>query len=272
MKLTCVVENNAIANSTLKAEHGLSFWVETTDGTLLWDTGQTEAALDHNMKKLGLDAQQLSAIALSHAHNDHTGGLLSILRQVSVPVHAHEDVFCERFNLKTGQAQAMGLDQRRAEIEAFVELSLSAEPTQILPQIKSTGTIYPRPYPMGASRNHVIRGTDGWAQDPYLDDISLVLSVSEGIVLLCGCCHSGLRNTIATVRAQCDEPLVAILGGTHLHDVAAEEMQAIIETLQAEGSPSLYLNHCTGDKALYQLKQVFGELVSPCPAGTVITF
>jgi 7,8-dihydropterin-6-yl-methyl-4-(beta-D-ribofuranosyl)aminobenzene 5'-phosphate synthase len=108
--------------------------------------------------------------------------------------------------------------------------------------------------------------------DDYADDLSLVLRVGEGIVLLCGCCHAGLRNTLATVRAQYDAPLLAVVGGTHLVQADSAELGAIIAALQAEGAPALYLNHCTGERALYTLRQALGERVHSCPAGTVISF
>lgn len=108
--------------------------------------------------------------------------------------------------------------------------------------------------------------------DGYLDDMSLVLKVPDGIVLLCGCCHAGLRNTLAVVRRQYDDPLMAILGGTHLVRATEAELAALSETLRAEGCPKLYLNHCTGERALRALWKALGERVVPCPAGTTIAF
>jgi len=113
---------------------------------------------------------------------------------------------------------------------------------------------------------------DEIAPDAYLDDMSLVLSVKGGIVLLCGCCHAGLRNTIAMVRKQRDAPLLAIVGGTHLAKVEEVELDAIIQLLKEEDRPMLYLNHCTGERALYALAKAFGQRVSSCPAGTVLEF
>ena len=79
MKIVCVVENDIIKESDLQSEHGLSFWIETPNGLVLFDTGQTDSVFSHNLKTLGLPLQKVAAVALSHAHYDHTGGLETVL-------------------------------------------------------------------------------------------------------------------------------------------------------------------------------------------------
>jgi 7,8-dihydropterin-6-yl-methyl-4-(beta-D-ribofuranosyl)aminobenzene 5'-phosphate synthase len=99
-----------------------------------------------------------------------------------------------------------------------------------------------------------------------------VLETEGGIVLLLGCCHAGLRNTLATVRVRWTAPLLAIIGGSHLSEVGDEELAAIVQALREEHCPKLYLNHCTGEHARMVLWQSLGECVAPCPAGTVLEF
>lgn len=72
-KIICVVDNSAKEGSQLKTEHGLAFWIETDSGTVLFDTGQTTDVLSHNMAELHLDVKDINALAISHAHYDHTG-------------------------------------------------------------------------------------------------------------------------------------------------------------------------------------------------------
>lgn len=273
MRLTCLVDNCVALGSALWGEHGLSFLIQTEDGNVLWDTGNSGTVLLHNLHQLELDTLPLAAVALSHAHYDHTGGLAEVLaRHPRLTVYAHEAIFGERYARRDDAITAIGLASRREELVSKGTFALHRTPQEILPDVRSTGGIAPRPYPPGASRHHLMAQEGALVPDGYLDDMSLVLQVHGGIVLLCGCCHAGLRNTLAVVRRQYDEPLVAILGGTHLARATEAELAALSETLRTEGCPKLYLNHCTGERALRVLWKAFGERVMPCPAGTTIEF
>jgi 7,8-dihydropterin-6-yl-methyl-4-(beta-D-ribofuranosyl)aminobenzene 5'-phosphate synthase len=103
--------------------------------------------------------------------------------------------------------------------------------------------------------------------------MSLVLQAREGLVVVCGCCHAGLLNTLAHVRRVFRRPIVAVLGGTHLLDAGETYLEHIARVLRdSYGSPSLYLNHCTGKRAIITLANAFGNRVKPCPAGTTLSF
>jgi 7,8-dihydropterin-6-yl-methyl-4-(beta-D-ribofuranosyl)aminobenzene 5'-phosphate synthase len=271
VQLTCLIDNCVQHSSALWGEHGLSFLIETETARVLWDTGQSGTVLAHNLEALKLRELPLTALALSHAHYDHTGGLEQVLAaQPGIPLYGHADLLRPRYGRR--EHVAIGMPIAPTDLSCRADLRLSSEPQEIAPGVRTIGDIQPRPYPMGASPSHAIRVAGQWMPDPYHDDQSLVLEVAGGVVLLCGCCHAGLRNTLATLRHQTDAPLVAVLGGTHLAGVDAAELQAIIEVLQNEGAPALYLNHCTGTHAIQVLAQVFGERAAPCPAGTVISF
>lgn len=273
MRLICVTDNCVARGSSLWGEHGLCFWVETARGSVLWDTGQSAIVLLHNLELLNLADRPVTALALSHAHYDHTGALQAYIEgHPGLPVYGNASLLEPRYARSGEKVRSIGLEGEPDDWRAWAALSLTDYPQEILPTIRTTGRISPRPYPQGSSPHHVVERLGTMVPDPYADDMSLVLKVAEGIVLLCGCCHAGLRNTLATLRAQTSKPLLAIIGGTHLADAAEGEIAALIETLEREGSPRLYLNHCTGECAIYALHAAFGERVSPCPAGTVIAF
>lgn len=271
MRLTCLVDNCVLHGAALWGEHGLSFLVETDEARVLWDTGQSGTVLIHNLEALKLRDVPLTAMALSHAHLDHTGGLDQVLvLHPGIPLYGHADLLRPRYS--TRDRDERGVLISPPDLACRADLHLSAEPQEITTGVRTIGDIQPRPYPMGASPSHAIRVGGQWVPDPYYDDQALVLDVEGGVVLLCGCCHAGLRNTLAALRRQTDAPLVAVVGGTHLAGVDAAELQAITAVLESEGPPALYLNHCTGTRATQALAQTFGERVAPCPAGTVITF
>jgi 7,8-dihydropterin-6-yl-methyl-4-(beta-D-ribofuranosyl)aminobenzene 5'-phosphate synthase len=271
MRLTCLVDNCVMRGSPLWGAHGLSFLIEAQGGDVLWDVGPAPEVLRHNLRALGLEQTPLAAIALSHAHDDHVGGLAAALELgPKAPIFANEGILEPRYSIRGGKPQAIGLDRSPLLPQVRDRLHLSAAPQEIVAGVRTSGVIGPRPFPLGASQHHRIKEGDALVQDPYHDDMSLVLEAGDGIVLLCGCCHAGLRNTLATLRAQDKRPLLAILGGTHLEAASDAELEQLIQALRAAGSPQLYLNHCTGERAIWKLHHALGDCVTACPAGTVL--
>jgi 7,8-dihydropterin-6-yl-methyl-4-(beta-D-ribofuranosyl)aminobenzene 5'-phosphate synthase len=273
MKITCVVDDRGLPGSDLESEHGASFLIEADGRKVLFDTGQSGSVLLHNLATLGFAPDEIEALILSHAHDDHMGGLASLLeRRQGVPLYAHPDVFRKRYRkMDTGPRQ-VGPALNRAKLAQRVVLRQSAEPLEVFPGVWTSGEIAPRPEPEGRSPYHLVRQGAGWEADPYRDDLSVVLKSSQGLVLICGCCHAGLLNTLAHVRSAFGDDPVAVVGGTHLIHTDVPTMNHVVEALRSYGPPRLWLGHCTGDRAFLALKAAFGDLVALCPVGTVIEF
>ena len=274
MKIICVVENNIIKESDLKSEHGLSFWIETPNGSVLFDTGQTDSVFSHNLKTLGLSLQKVAAMALSHAHYDHTGGLKTALTaKKDMSIYANPDLFRPRYALRNGEYQSTGIKCDLSRLASQAKINLCDQPIEILPGLWTTGEIVERPEPQGSSPHLFIRTENGWEADPYLDDMSLVYKSPMGLVLICGCCHAGIINTLFHVKRIFSEPIRAVIGGIHLihaDDQYLDHVVAIIEEYFPE--LTLYLNHCSGENAFSKLSKAFNKKVNKCPAGTVLEF
>jgi 7,8-dihydropterin-6-yl-methyl-4-(beta-D-ribofuranosyl)aminobenzene 5'-phosphate synthase len=273
MKLICLVDDAAQPHSDFRDEHGLSFLIEVEDGRVLFDTGASGTVLLHNIEVARIDSESVSALALSHAHVDHTGGLAAFLeRGPGLPVYAHSDLLRARFSRKAGRMVERGLPMSLDDLRQRADLRLSDTAQEILPGVWTTGEIVERPELEGRAPHHFVREGDGWAPDPYRDDMSLVLEAQDGLVLVCGCCHAGLLNTLLHVRRVFGKDPTAVAGGTHLASADEAHLRRLVGVLRRLGPPSLYLNHCTGRKAYATLAQAFGDRVSPCPAGTVLRF
>ena len=275
--LRCLVDNNTLDAASFQSEHGVAFAIETPNGQVLFDTGQSGDVLLHNDAQLGLDIHQIDALALSHAHYDHTGGLQTFLEQSQpgLPLYANPDLFRERYAIKDGQTRSIGLSMTQIDLAQRTTLHLSAEPIEILPRVWTTGEITSRTEFEGRSSHHYIRASNVWLSDPYRDDLALILEAPAGLVVVCGCCHAGLLNTLAHVRRVFNQKIAAIVGGAHLASMDANTLEDTIRILRASSMghlPNLYLNHCTGVHALAALAQAFGAKVHPCPAGTVLSF
>jgi 7,8-dihydropterin-6-yl-methyl-4-(beta-D-ribofuranosyl)aminobenzene 5'-phosphate synthase len=272
--ITCVVDNFAKVNSQLKTEHGLAFWIETQDGTALFDTGQTAGVLTNNMAELRLDVKDLSAVAISHAHFDHTGGLEAILpKNTNLTIYANADIFVPKFSFKEGKYKPNGFEFSRDAYEKRAQWRLSSNPQEIFPDLWTTGEIIGRDEPEGRSSSHYIFENGSHIPDPYRDDMSLVMKTKKGLVVICGCCHAGLLNTLAHVTTHFDGPIIAVLGGTHLMTADGDLLEHVMKVLASDyPDVKYYLNHCTGDSALKALKARFGKRVSHFIAGEKIVF
>ncbi len=274
MKVTCVVDDVVPKGSPLRKEHGLAFFIEAEEGRVLFDTGGSGAVLLHNLEALGIAPEAIDALALSHAHRDHTGGLPALLTRTrpGLPLYAHPDIFRERFSSSRGPIRAIGMPLGRSTLASRTTLQLSALPQQIVPGVWTTGEIAPRAAPEGRSAHHLVRGNVGWRPDPYRDDMALVLEVSDGVMLLCGCCHAGLLNTLAYVEQHFERPVVAIAGGTHLMAADEAHVRTTARYLALRGAlRHIYPGHCTGETAFHILREVLGaSIVHACHAGTVI--
>lgn len=175
--ITCLVNDETQPGSGLRAEHGLSFFIQVDEKRLLFDTGPSGKVLSYNTTKLGLDLRGVSNIVLSHSHPDHTGGLrpaLSLAR--GCKLSAHPAIFQERFRRRRWwKPKHVGLPLYRREIEEYAELKLSSQPVEVVPRVWTTGEVARRPGAEGKSARHLIRTPQGWAPDPYADDMALVL-------------------------------------------------------------------------------------------------
>lgn len=272
-RIRCLVDNSVLGSSGYWGEHGLALLVETDDGRALLDTGRSGTVLLHNLKEARVDPASITALVLSHAHYDHTGGLAALLPLTGrIPVYAHSDVFRERFARHDRREDKIGPALSRAELEVLADLHLSTGSQQVLPGVFTTGEICSRGELEGRGPNHLIRDGEGWAADPYRDDLALVLQSARGLVLVCGCCHAGLLNTLQQVRDNFPGAVCAVLGGTHLGSLAATQMEHMVQVLRGYGEMQIYPNHCTGQAAYVALAQAFGLRVHPFPAGAEVTF
>ncbi len=275
VKLT-VLCDNAVGIIGGIGEHGYAIFIETEGGPYLFDTGSGIGILS-NSKLLGKDLGSLQKIFLSHGHYDHTGGLSDVLDSVhSVPVYAHPAIFDEKYSVskkddKT-ESKFIGIPQRRALLEAKGAIfQLDTGFREVGEGVFLTGEI-PRVTGFEAGEDRLKVKLNGvFTVDAFPDDQALVLSTKKGLVVLLGCCHAGTINTLQYVQSKLkDEPIYAVVGGTHWGFMDARDFASSIEALKRMDINMVGVSHCTGIPVAHRLMNEFGAGAFYASVGTVI--
>lgn len=274
LRITVLVENTAGARAVL-AEHGFALWVEAADQRILFDTGQG-MALKHNADVLGVDLATATDVVLSHGHFDHTGGLPGLLDKLSgARLFAHPDCFLERYSRGAdGKGRPVGspITDPQAVRDHVAELVLTTERTDLTDDIWATGPI-PRQTDFEDTGGAFFLDEACTTPDTLPDDQALVVRTSQGLIVLLGCAHSGLVNTLDHVARQAPgESFHAVLGGMHLLTASVDRLERTIAALERHAVQRVGPAHCTGRGASNALWERFGQAAIPCLAGTRITF
>jgi len=266
LSITQVIENAAGAPGLL-GEHGAAFLVEADDHCLLFDTGQG-MVLRHNVERLEIALERVESIILSHGHYDHTGGLLTALELTGpVDLYLHPEALSPKYN-RNGRAIGSPVEDLETLRPLTRRLVASTEPTQVAPGILLTGEI-PRTHPIEDTGGPFYRDAQCTEPDALADDQALVVDTSAGLVVLLGCGHSGLVNTLDWVRELLpDRPLHAVLGGMHLLRADRDRLDFTAQALAEREVAYLAPNHCTGLAAICHLRQRFPVQFRESPAGT----
>lgn len=249
VKLTYLVDDYC-SSAGLLGEHGLSVLLEAPGGTVLLDTG-LGLALDFNASALGVDFADLDAVALTHGHNDHTGGLKLVLEKAgkaSMEVYAHPGVFTNRVKRNSsGALVSTGLPFKQAELESLgAHFVLNSEPVEVVPGIMLTGYIE-RGFEEIQTRAHFVSLDGDLVPDPFVDDQATVVETEKGLCIVLGCAHAGVINTLNHVADITGEKeFYGLFGGTHLLQAGNEQLKQTLSEFQRRNIRLLCFSHCTG--------------------------
>ena len=273
LQITTLSENTA--NYGYLAEWGLSILVEVDGKRILLDTGLSYSAV-HNAQLLGIDLSTIDCIVLSHSHADHTGGLRDVLRiKGEVEVIAHPDIWVPKYVRRGGESpeQYSGIPFSREELESRgARFNLTKEPVHISEHAMTSGEV-----PMSSGyeeieNNLFVKETGMLHPDPLADDLALIIDTDFGLVVILGCAHRGIVNTLRHAQKLTGKELVyAAIGGTHLFRASEERLEKTIADLREIGIQRLGVSHCTGFRASMRLAQEFEDVFFLNNAGTRVT-
>jgi 7,8-dihydropterin-6-yl-methyl-4-(beta-D-ribofuranosyl)aminobenzene 5'-phosphate synthase len=239
-------------------EWGFAALVEVDGHRILFDTGARPQTVAANIAELKVDLTGITDVILSHNHGDHTGGLMTLRRNFmdkdakSLSVaHVGKGIFLKR--------EGGGMEKLKAAYEAsggrFIEYS---KPAEILPGVWLTGPV-PRPYPERNYQTKPFETPQGPVEDNVPEDMSMVFQTARGLVVLSGCGHSGVVNTLEYARESIGKvPVYAALGGFHLLNLDDEKLVWTAQKLKEFGVQNFLGAHCTGLEATYRIRQLNG--------------
>jgi len=273
LRLTIVCENTVGRPIPALGEHGFACLVETAAGTWLFDTGRGQSLLP-NLAALGVDPHRIDGVILSHGHNDHTGGLLALLQQVGPrPVYAHPEIFAERYWQGLHERRDIRLPHTRAELEsAGAQFRFSETLTSLAPGLFFSGSI-PRRCEAETGDPHLVRpaaDAEGFVADAFNDDAAIAIETPRGLVVLLGCAHAGMINTLEHFRRElAAQPIHAVIGGSHLGPAGDAQFSETLGYLGRLPIDRIGLSHCTGQIRAAQLYAQFPNRVFFASVGTV---
>ncbi len=270
LEIIILVENSVYKNALL-AEHGLSFWFKYGDKEYLYDTGRRGLVLKHNAGKLGLNLSNLSGVFLSHGHFDHTGGLKELLKLYPViPVYAHSAVFRPKLaRIEENELEKNGIKVKRNEIKNYIELKDSGnriEGIGSVVEINCTNDFEE------INKKFIVREGEGYLQDDFPEEQTLFIETGRGLVVISGCAHTGIVNSIKKIREVAgNKKIHTLIGGMHLGDASKTRIKKTVEYLQTLELENLIPLHCTGYPAIREMEKAFGKRLKHAHVGDRIT-
>ncbi|NMB41501.1 MAG: MBL fold metallo-hydrolase [Firmicutes bacterium] len=264
IKITTLCENSApYPSDGVLGEHGLSMLLEIGNKKILFDTGAGFTLLQ-NAKTLNIDLAKIDKVVLSHGHYDHTGGLKDLLQITGpTPVYAHPDVFQNKYHLQKGkEPRKIGIPWPKEELESLgAKFHLTRDPQEIEKGVIITGEIPRIESEEGEKGDLFYKNPDGsFAEDILRDDQAIILEGSSGTIVLLGCAHAGLINTLRYAsKLTGKSKIYACYGGMHLVNASAKRLDYTVRELKSFDIQKLAPCHCTGFKASCTLFQAFKE-------------
>lgn len=262
LRITTLIENMPDDAGSLLYEHGLSLYIEFRGRKLLFDTGQSGDFLK-NASKLDKSVQDLDGIIISHGHYDHSGGIPSLVEALekTTPMYVGAEFFDRKYKkLSDGTYRYNGnpfakedLPQEKIELKrVLLDVTYLQEDIILFknfPRSSAFEQLNPKFF---------VENSDGFERDAFPDEIALGLRTTKGLVLIVGCSHVGICNILQSVSGWIEEPVYAVLGGTHLVEADEERLARTMEAFHANKVELVAVSHCTGEEGIACAKEAFG--------------
>jgi 7,8-dihydropterin-6-yl-methyl-4-(beta-D-ribofuranosyl)aminobenzene 5'-phosphate synthase len=274
--VSILAEDSITFDTPFVGRFGLSMLLELKAGTcekhILYDTNTTAAPIIHNLKILGKSLKRVEAIFLSHCHYDHCDGLPGILKAIRRPVTviAHPELFRPCLEINSDGIRHIGIvGQTREELaQKGAIFTLAKDPLRLMDGVTTSGEVERRtPFEELEDLYTIVDGRI--VQDHERDDQAIILNFKEGLVIITGCCHAGIVNTMNQAKKITGvKSIYAVIGGLHLQDASQEKIEKSVEALKE--ADWVFAGHCTGFEGMRRIANAKGERFKAIHTGTVI--
>jgi 7,8-dihydropterin-6-yl-methyl-4-(beta-D-ribofuranosyl)aminobenzene 5'-phosphate synthase len=268
----------------LRAEHGLAHLVEVGRGRdtarILFDFGLTAGSMTDNFRELGLDAGAIDALALSHGHADHFGGLLGFLSayrrrmRPGLPFYGHPNHYVARWVEREGDRVSLGRLDRGDVARWDLDVVDVVEPLLLAEGVLLSGEVHAAEPYEAIPPSLRMEAEGALVQDTFIGEQTLVAHVRDrGLVVVTSCSHRGIVGICRHAARVSGVPRIhAVVGGFHLSGLDAERIDRVVEALRALEVEYLVPQHCTGAEALVRLAQRMGPALVVSSTGSTFTF
>ncbi len=271
VNITVIVDNTTLRDDLI-TEHGLSLWIEYDDKKILFDAGQSIAVIN-NAKQLGIYLASTDAIVLSHGHYDHTGGLYDILDIApKAKIYLHPLAIEPKFSQKASDVKFIGMPDSAKKVIESRHVIWTVTPVTLFPGMMITGQA-PRVNDFEDVGGYFFLDESCQKHDDLLDDQTLFIESSKGLIVILGCAHSGVVNILGYISELTGcKKVYAVIGGMHLLNASQTRINNTIEIFKKYEIQKVIPLHCTGQKVMEHFEGIFGDKYFLSGAGDKISF
>lgn len=273
VKITTLIENRSDLKEKYTGEHGLSLYVETPTGNILFDTGSSTVFLE-NAERMATDLSLTDHVVMSHGHYDHSGGYAEFVSLFpEIPLWVGKGFFTPKYSVKSGESFYRGIPFSRDILTEYrVPLHIAEDAITEIAEGVWIIRGFPRvSYWENASDSFYLKTDEGFKLDTFEDEILLAVKTDEGLAVVVGCSHPGIINMLETVKNRLQLPIHTVIGGLHLLHAGDDRISSTIEYLESSGINRTAACHCTGQKAMQTMKEKLAGFTEN-RTGDVLTF
>jgi 7,8-dihydropterin-6-yl-methyl-4-(beta-D-ribofuranosyl)aminobenzene 5'-phosphate synthase len=272
LRIINLVEDE-LGDSGCEAAHGLSFYIETENHKLLFDSSPSELVL-RNAEKLGVNLSSVDTVILSHGHYDHSGGILPFAElnpraKIYMQYNAGGEYYA--FDGEEKGYRYIGIDKK---ILSLPQVQLLKGDSKLDDELQLF-TVEKRAWPLPSTNKRLRELCDGeYIQDEFHHEQNLLLTAGGKKILFCGCAHNGILNVMETLERKFGSSMLPdlVIGGFHLmkctefSEADTAEVTEIANRLKSYKA-HFATCHCTGIPVFHQMKEIMGEQLSYVRSG-----